>query len=538
MDVRSEWPILLWPLFTLITWMVVAKCLARLLAGGSPAAERDDAGQGRAGSAPQTHTPAGATPPDPTLCGNGRRPSPHPSPARQPASTRSPMRQRCAPRSLRGQITLLATVITVLTLLATGTGIYLLARTCAPRWRAAPHSAAQASAENHPRMTHGQVRSHVRDAGPAAVVVPGRHAESSTSRGAGAAAAARPPSHGRRAPEPHAGRLHVPVYAATRVTVDTGHPGLAWPRFLELIVALETAELITLNTWTTWKVTGRLLRPVEEVSAELSEIDFSDLTTRVSEPRNAREITRLCHAINKVLGRLNTTMEELEETSRRQQQFASDVSHELRSPIAGLRAQLEAEQLDPGRTLLPELLRKLLGQVDRLQTITDDLLCLGRVRACPPAERRRLDLAALVQFEIAQRTDRLPGRLRLTHGTTVIAVPSQISRLFANLLDNARRHSAHLVCVEVRSTPGAVELVVSDDGPGIAEADRERVFNRFTRLEDARRLDHNGSGLGLAIARDIAQAHQGTLSVEESTVGGARFVLRLPRVRSNGTGSS
>ncbi|WP_239114650.1 sensor histidine kinase [Planotetraspora kaengkrachanensis] len=412
------------------------------------------------------------------------------------------MRERCAPRSVRGQITLLATVITVLTLFATGTGIYLMARSGAPRWRAAPARTVVVAGVGNPGPSHGLRRSH-------------------------------------RPREQHAGRLRVPAYAS-RVVVDAGGtlPGLAWPGLLQLIVVIEAAELITLNTWTAWKVAGRLLRPVDAVCAELSVIDFNDLTTRVSEPRNALEITRLCRAVNKVLGRLNTAKEELEETAHRQRQFASDVSHELRSPIAGLRVQLEAAQLDPGRARQPELLGKLLGQVDRLQVIVDDILCLARVRGCPPIDRRRLDLAALIQSEIAQRTDRLPVRLRLTHGTTVIAVPSQISRLFANLLDNARRHSAHLVCVEVRSTPSAVELMVSDDGPGIAEADRERVFHRFTRLDDARRLDRNGTGLGLAIARDIAQAHQGTLSVEESAIGGARFVLRLPRVRPSESGSA
>ncbi|MEV4298067.1 sensor histidine kinase [Microbispora rosea] len=329
------------------------------------------------------------------------------------------------------------------------------------------------------------------------------------------------------------------ISAGSRVVVETVQSllGLARPG-LPLLVSLETAELIALNAWVTWKVGGRLLRPLETVGAELSRIDFAHLAAGISVPRRAQEITRLSRTINQVLGRVQKAKEELEELARRQRQFASDVAHELRTPITGLRVQLEAAQQDPGSVPLPTLLETTLGQVDRLQTITEDILGLARMPHCPPAEWRQVDLAALVKAEIAQRADQHQVRLRITHGATVTAVPSQISRLLANLLNNAQRHSRRVVCVEVRAEPTAVEVAVSDDGPGIAEADRERVFQRFTRLDDARRLDRHGTGLGLAIARDIAQAHQGTLSVEESTVGGARFVLRLPRVRPTETGSS
>ncbi|MFI9570930.1 sensor histidine kinase [Microbispora rosea] len=329
------------------------------------------------------------------------------------------------------------------------------------------------------------------------------------------------------------------IPAGSRVVVETVQSllGLARPG-LPLLVSLETAELIVLNAWVTWKVGGRLLRPLEKVGAELSRIDFAHLAAGISVPSRAQEITRLSRTINQVLGRMQKAKEELEELARRQRQFASDVAHELRTPITGLRVQLEAAQQDPGSVPLPTLLETTLGQVDRLQTITEDILGLARLPHCPPAEWRQVDLAALVKAEIAQRADRHPVRLRITHGATVTAVPSQISRLLANLLNNAQRHSRRVVCVEVRAEPTAVEVAVSDDGQGIAEADRERVFQRFTRLDDARRLDRHGTGLGLAIARDIAQAHQGTLSVEESTVGGARFVLRLPRVRPTETGSS
>ncbi|ETK30934.1 hypothetical protein MPTA5024_37705 [Microbispora sp. ATCC PTA-5024] len=582
-DLTDKLLILMWPLVTLLTWMAAAKGLVRVLTGGSPtvawhalrtsdrtdSAKASRAENGEHGSRPRaprrppkadrpqhrpsatgsachafsehahrTSGPAGASSPGSVSQSPGS--VSHENGHRLPDRGRGPLRGRWAPRSIRGQLTLLATAMTILTLLPAGGGMYLLARAGTVRWRCDPYRTALTGAVGH-LAAYGQVRRGAGGVSPVTPLVATGPAGSSPP-----AARGTPPRPPLRNLERRTGASQ-PMPACTavfpagsRVVVETGQSllGLAWPVSLPLLVSLETAELIALNAWVTWKVSGRLLRPLETVGAELSRIDFGHLAVGVSVPRRAQEITRLSLTINQALGRMHKAKEELEELARRQRQFASDVAHELRTPITGLRVQLEAAQQDPGGLPLPELLDTTLAQVDRLQAITEDILCLARVRTCPPAEWRQLDLAALVKAEIAQRTDRHPVRLRVTHGATVTAVPSQISRLLANLLNNAQRHSRRVVCVEVQAEPTAVEVAVSDDGPGIAEADRERVFQRFTRLDDARRLDRHGTGLGLAIARDIALAHQGTLSVEESTVGGARFVLRLPRVRPTETGSS
>jgi signal transduction histidine kinase len=114
---------------------------------------------------------------------------------------------------------------------------------------------------------------------------------------------------------------------------------------------------------------------------------------------------------------------------------------------------------------------------------------------------------------------------------TVEASSWQLSRLLANLLDNARRHATQRLKVDVRRTGDHAELTVADDGEGISPADRERVFQRFVRLDPARSRDRGGTGLGLAIARDIAEAHHGSLHVDDAVNGGACFVLRIPLVR-------
>ncbi|MCT9933913.1 HAMP domain-containing histidine kinase [Planotetraspora sp. A-T 1434] len=213
---------------------------------------------------------------------------------------------------------------------------------------------------------------------------------------------------------------------------------------------------------------------------------------------------------------------------RRSGVSASDASHELRTAVAGLRAELEEACLHPDETDLGDLLARALRNVGRLDAIITDLRVLAEMEAGPSVQPQRVDLAELVRDEIARRADRIAVRLRLQTGVTVEAVPIRIGRVLTNLLDNAQRHAQHMIEVGVSRDGDSAELTVTDDGEGVAESERERIFQRFTRLEAARRLDHTGTGLGLAIARDIAQAHIGSLHVGESATGGACFVLRLP----------
>ncbi|GAA1024350.1 hypothetical protein Aple_099860 [Acrocarpospora pleiomorpha] len=240
---------------------------------------------------------------------------------------------------------------------------------------------------------------------------------------------------------------------------------------------------------------------------------------------NARRYTHE-HAISAELEQATTS---LRQSLDRQRRFTTDASHELRTPLAGLRAQLEEAQLHPGETDLPDLLQHALSDVDRLQDILTDLLLLARIGAVPPTALEHIDLVGLAETETSRRIgDPHPTRLDLTPGVLTKAVPTQIYRVLSNLLDNAQRHAAHGVVVGVRRTGGMAELSVTDDGPGVPAAERERIFQPFTRLDTARSRDRGGTGLGLAIARDIARAHHGTLHVEDAPQNGARFILRLP----------
>ncbi|WP_279331366.1 HAMP domain-containing sensor histidine kinase [Streptomyces sp. OS603R] len=264
----------------------------------------------------------------------------------------------------------------------------------------------------------------------------------------------------------------------------------------------------------TWLVTGRALRPVEGIRREMAAITASeDLRRRVPEPATHDEVARLARTTNATLAALEASVE-------RQRAFVADASHELRSPIASLRTQLEVAAAHP------ELL-DLDGAVEdtvRLQNLAADLLLLARLDTGERPAGTRVDLAALAREAAAGR-----------EGVTVEAEPvevsgsrGQLSRVLGNLLDNAERHARERITVTVRREGGAAVVGVADDGEGVAEADRERIFERFVRLDAARSRDDGGAGLGLAIARDVAVRHGGTLTAGAAPAGGALFELRLP----------
>ncbi|MDF6044926.1 HAMP domain-containing histidine kinase [Streptomyces sp. JH14] len=268
-------------------------------------------------------------------------------------------------------------------------------------------------------------------------------------------------------------------------------------------------------------VTRRALRPVEGLRAELAAITASqDLSRRVPEPGSRDEIARLARTTNE-------TLTALEASVGRQRRFVADASHELRSPIASLRTQLEVGAAHPDLLDVPGAVTDTV----RLQALAADLLLLARLDAGEQPGSSRLDVGALVHEEVSQRTgDRIPVAVHVTTEALLEVTGSrgQLARVVGNLLDNAERHAESSVTVSVRTEPDWVVVAVSDDGPGVPEPERERIFERFVRLDDARSRDEGGAGLGLAIARDVAHRHRGTLTVTRAREGGARFELRLP----------
>ncbi|MFC4008792.1 sensor histidine kinase [Nonomuraea purpurea] len=321
----------------------------------------------------------------------------------------------------------------------------------------------------------------------------------------------------------HLSAVRVSVFADSPIVyAGRSTPELLASRTLDAIVFGQIGVLIALTGWATWLVTGRALRPVACMRAELDAVHASDLSRRVTQPPGEDEVATLARSVNGTLARL-------ERSALQQRQFASDASHELRTPIAGLRAQLESAQLYPEDTDLESLVDSALRDTDRLEAIITDLLLLARIGSRVDTAKEVIDLSDLVLQELAVRSDKVPVEVDLAEGVLVEGVRLQLTRVLTNLLDNAQRHAEHQVHVSVSEEDGLAVLAVENDGVEIAPQDRERIFERFTRLDAARSRDAGGTGLGLAIARDVAMAHRGQIRVEDYQ-GGARFVLRIPAV--------
>jgi signal transduction histidine kinase len=285
-------------------------------------------------------------------------------------------------------------------------------------------------------------------------------------------------------------------------------------------VPVSTAVLAGLVWW----LVGRVLRPVEDIRTEVDRINASRLDRRVSEPPAADEVARLAHTMNAMLDRLAGSAE-------RQRRFVADAAHELRGPLARIRAELEVDAAHPGSADLPATHASVLAETGNLQRLVDDLLLLARgdVGVLDVVGAGPVDLDDVVERLAISR--RAAGSPRIdTREVRPVQVPgdeSQLGRAVGNLLDNAVRHAASAVTITLAEVQGGAVLTVADDGPGIPAADRDRVFERFTRLDAARSAD-GGVGLGLAIAADIAGRHGGTLTLEPVGPPGARFVLWLP----------
>jgi len=270
-----------------------------------------------------------------------------------------------------------------------------------------------------------------------------------------------------------------------------------------------------------WLVVGRSLRPVELMRRTVEDLDDSDLRTRVALPGTGDELDRLAGTLNELLGRLEVAVE-------REHRFVADASHDLRTPIAAMRALLETEANDP--TLIVLTRADALARLDQLQVLVDQLLMLARADAADPPPPLPVDLDDLVigQARHLARRTRLRVDTSRVSGGQVAGRDTDLARLIENLAANAARYAATTVSFTVHQFGDTVELIVDDDGPGIAPADRDRIFERFHTLDDARTHVGSGAGLGLAIVAAIVTSHQGSIRVGDAPGGGARFEVHLP----------
>ncbi|WP_199516135.1 sensor histidine kinase [Nucisporomicrobium flavum] len=313
------------------------------------------------------------------------------------------------------------------------------------------------------------------------------------------------------------GRAYRVAAGASLEEVDASSAALVTP------LAAGLPLVLLLVGATTWTVVGRALAPVERIRREVEEITGDRLDRRVPEPPSRDEIGRMARTMNGMLGRLQAARD-------RQRQFVADASHELRSPLAGIRQAAEVAHAHPRAMPEGKLAETVLEESARMQRLVEQMLLLTRAdEGAAVRVRRDVDVDDLALAE-ARRVTR-PG---LTVGTSgigggrVSGDPAALAQVVRNLVDNAARHADSRIAVAVRRTGGTVELTVEDDGAGIPPEHREQVFERFVRLDEARARDAGGSGLGLAIVREIVAAHGGTVAVSDAKLGGARLTVRLP----------
>ena len=269
-----------------------------------------------------------------------------------------------------------------------------------------------------------------------------------------------------------------------------------------------------------WRVAGAALRPVEELRRGAERITGAATAERLPVSPSQDEIHRLAVTLNDMLDRLARSR-------AKQRAFVADAAHELRSPLASMRTQLEvAARLEDHGALTDDLLI----DVERLSRLVDDLLLLARTdEALPVARAEPLDLVDLLtEVGGRYRGARVPVPVVASGELWMTGDRRGIVRVVTNLVDNAVRHAERRVIVVASPAPAYHLVSVVDDGPGIPAADRERVFHRFTRLDDGRARDEGGSGLGLPIVREVVRQHGGLTTLRDACPG-LRVELRLPR---------
>lgn len=311
------------------------------------------------------------------------------------------------------------------------------------------------------------------------------------------------------------------VVARSMVDVTRGLGLLRTHLFVVFPLLLLASALVA------WRVIGAALRPVEQLRRGAEEITGSGPRSagRLPVPAGDDEIHRLAVTLNDMLDRL-------EAGRARQREFVADAAHELRSPLANMRTQLEvARHLGPAADW-PAVGEDLLTDTNRLARLVDDLLVLARADASPqPAREEPVELVALAG-DVASRTNGgVPVTVTGDAPVWTVGNPDELRRVVGNLVDNAVRYARARVQLAVGVAAGAALIAVIDDGPGIPVADRARVFERFTRLDDSRTHATGGAGLGLAIVRELVRRHRGTVTLTDAEPGeenpGLRVEVRL-----------
>jgi signal transduction histidine kinase len=297
----------------------------------------------------------------------------------------------------------------------------------------------------------------------------------------------------------------------------------ATARTVALLLACGTPIIIAVAAAASYWLVRRSLQSVDAIRSRVAEISTSDLAERVPVPDSRDEIAALAVTMNEMLSRI-------EAGHRAQQRFLGDASHELRSPLATIISGLEVAEAHPELLDAELAINTLLPEAQRMRMLIEDLLLLARAdEQSLVLHKEDVALDGLAEVEAARmretectiHTDICPAHLT--------GDSAALSRMIRNLVDNAVRHANSQIAIEVSSRNGTATLTISDDGPGIAPAERNRVFERFVRLDSDRSRSGGGAGLGLAIVAEVVAAHGGTVTIDDRPGGGTKMIVVLPQ---------
>lgn len=307
-------------------------------------------------------------------------------------------------------------------------------------------------------------------------------------------------------------------------------------RNLTLVIGVLGVVVLVTMTGLVWFVIQRSLAPIDSMIATAGLIASGDLSQRVDVNDERTEVGVLGGALNAMLSRIESSFAAKEASERRLRQFVADASHELRTPLTSIRGY--AELYRSGAVSTPEETARVMGRIEsegtRMGHLVEDLLLLARLDQGRPLREDAVDLVELVAGAVMDAEAGFPDQpISYQHDDEALVTgdADRLKQVAENLLANARIHTppGTPVHVEVRASADTVNLIVTDEGPGIAAADAERIFDRFYRADSSRARSSGGVGLGLSIAASIVEAHGGDIRLDAGRDNGAAFIVSLAR---------
>jgi two-component system, OmpR family, sensor kinase len=303
--------------------------------------------------------------------------------------------------------------------------------------------------------------------------------------------------------------------------------------FLFLLISL--AVLLLIGLISRWLITLSL-KPLLEVEVIAAAIAGGDLSARLPEIHPATEIGRLTKSLNTMLGRIEESFQQKNESESKLRRFVADASHELRTPLTAIRgfAELHRQGAVTGEEKTKELVGRIEKESIRMGSLVEDLLLLARMDEARPHTLEPVDLTHLIEESVASALAAGPDHpieVDVPADLYVLGDTKRIHQALGNLLANARTHTPSGTLIKVSAATNEIEttIAVKDSGPGLSESDQIRIFERFFRVDPSRaRHAGEGSGLGLSIVDAVMKAHSGTVSVDSEIGKGSTFTLHFP----------